>query len=102
MSGIIERVAEAIFGAIPVQDGVKARHGILRFYSWEEYKAECPRFADQVRDQARAALAAMREPTAAMTMKVPTYIVDDGDGVIITEHDMRSVWHEMIDEALQE
>lgn len=87
MTDLVERVAEAIADTI--------HHGLR--WPWVPCASSVPIEADDVRDMARAALAAMREPTEAMVvaalradrgMNSPTTIAGD--------------WRAMIDAALRE
>lgn len=79
MSEMVERVARALYA---VNTGGAA--------SWED---EAPEFQQWVCEQARAAIAAMREPTEAM--------VEEGASEIRAAGGPEFVWRAMIDAALK-
>ena len=101
MSEMVERVARAVFEAIPHQDArVKDK---VRYFTWESYCEEAPTFAEQIRGQARAAIAAMREPTNTMVAAALDANLDIYWGYYADERPggPDGPWRAMIDAALK-
>ena len=89
MSEIVERVAKALAGAIHGEAGARA-------WPWKNYSS-LPLDADDVRYMARAAIAAMREPTDLM-FSVGRH---GPKGDILYDRDCGDAWRDMIDEAMR-
>lgn len=93
---MIERVARAIYEA-----GEKSVHEVhpgrlAPSPPWDEARKDA-RIEYPILQQARAAVEAMREPTAAM-LKAPEGIMGGG---FMNSHSDLETWHAMIDEALK-
>lgn len=87
MSEKIEQVAEAIFMA--------------RFRNEPHYNFQDSFEKDEYRREARAAIEAMREPTAGMVSVQYHVEVGDGGMLYLQAEDKRDLWQEMIGEALK-
>lgn len=96
MSEMIERVAKALYDMEPIEDSGESIDGFqvtpAGALTWEAVKECHEEVAEHYREQAQAAIAAMREPTEAM--------MDAGD--IFADNTVRQCWQAMIDEALGE
>ena len=91
MSEIVDRVAQAIHERFVLQQD---NPGVCP--SWADLLADTPmghEIAEENRDLARIAIAAMREPTDAM--------VEACDGMIEDAASPYDTWRRMIDEALK-
>lgn len=87
---MIERVAVAIW-----DENQKLKPSGERRFAWNEY--EEGRSRNGFRNIARAAIKAMREPTAEMVAAAGSIRDDRAD-----ESDVRAAWSEAIDAALKE
>lgn len=116
MSEMVERVARALFNLQKGPHAKRASHvvnvGIGDYETLLDWDGLCsaidrnelpPIIRDNLFEEARAALAAAREPTYEMTSKCHDVRPDsDGDGGSwLDTYHARSLWQAMIDEALR-
>lgn len=90
-----ERVMMAFWGKVPQCDLQQVTKGECA--SDDEWKCFCRR---KMLENARAAIAAMREPTEAMH-RAAGYEFQYGEGLLSDGDTTNNVWHLMIDEALK-